>query len=475
MLVEFVNHASLIVTAGNVRLIADPWLEGKVFHDGWALMARSVMTFDDFKDITHIWFSHEHPDHFLPDNLKKISPEHRRTIEVLFQETRDKKVIRYCKGIGFGKVTELPPRTWVKLGDQMHVMNCPSDTNWLADSWLCVRTPTSTLLNLNDCGAIAELPAIKELVGGVDVLATQFSYAEWVGNHDAVQHRLEYDRGVLKQLMLQIEVLKPRYVIPFASFSWFCTEENFYLNSEKNKIHDVCDYIRQNTNAEPIAMYPGDRWTIGEPHDTASAIARYEHDAYQIADAALRPRTQRERVDAPTLIEAGQIFRRRMNALTYPLLVRARLAWNCYHNRAGFGVGRLANLAKLATLHVEPARLFLTDLGRAFTLDPSRGLQAADIPREACDIMLSSASLMYCLKFDWGGETLYVNGCFQENGNRKDVAPMAYPNRFLNYCSLLRRADLGEDLGLAAAFNKLMRRLRTPAVATRLLRRVMAP
>jgi hypothetical protein len=149
-----------------------------------------------------------------------------------------------------------------------------------------------------------------------------------------------------------------------------------------------------------------------------------------------------------------------MNALTHPLLVRARLAWNCYHNRAGFGVGRLANLAKLATLHVEPARLFLTDLGRAFTLDPSRGLQAADIPREACDIMLSSASLMYCLKFDWGGETLYVNGCFQENGNRKDVAPMAYPNRFLNYCSLLRRADLGEDLGLGAAFNKLMWRLR---------------
>ncbi len=92
------------------------------------------MTFDDFKDITHIWFSHEHPDHFLPDNLKKISPEHRRAIEVLFQETRDKKVIRYCGGIGFGKVTELQPRTWIKLDDQLHVMNCPNDTNWLADS-----------------------------------------------------------------------------------------------------------------------------------------------------------------------------------------------------------------------------------------------------------------------------------------------------------------------------------------------------
>jgi hypothetical protein len=105
---------------------------------------------------------------------------------------------------------------------------------------------------------------------------------------------------------------------------------------------------------------------------------------------------------------------------------------------------------------VEPARLFVTDLDQAFTLDLRRGLQAAAIPREACDIMLSSASLLYCLKFDWGGETLYVNGCFQENGNWKAVAPMSYPDRFFKYCNFLRRADLGEDFGLGATFQKLM-------------------
>ena len=78
MLIEFVNHASLLVSAGDVRLLSDPWLEGKVFHDGWALTAPTAMTFDDFKNVTHIWFSHEHPDHFLPDNLKKIPEAHRR-------------------------------------------------------------------------------------------------------------------------------------------------------------------------------------------------------------------------------------------------------------------------------------------------------------------------------------------------------------------------------------------------------------
>jgi UDP-MurNAc hydroxylase len=80
MLIGFVNHASLIITSGNVRLISDLWLEGRVFHEGWDLIAKSVMTFEDFKDITHIWFSHEHPDHFSRQSQKNIAgapPLHR--------------------------------------------------------------------------------------------------------------------------------------------------------------------------------------------------------------------------------------------------------------------------------------------------------------------------------------------------------------------------------------------------------------
>jgi len=462
MLIEFVNHASLIITAGGVRLISDPWLEGTVFDEGWALVAKSAMTFDDFKDITHIWFSHEHPDHFLPDNLKKISEEHRCAIHVLYQDTKDKKVSRFCQHIGFGQVTELPPRKWIQIGEHVQVLNSPNDTNWLADSWLCVRTPTGTLLNLNDCGAIDQLHAIKELVGEVDVLATQFSYAEWEGNYDAVDHRLFLDRRVLKDVKTQIDLLKPRYVIPFASFAWFCSEDNFYLNAEKNKIREVSNFIRDNTKSEPITMYPGDRWTVGDPHDSAAAISRYERDVAEIANPAIRPRTRRNVVDAKTLVEAGQEYRRRLLALGRPLLVRIYLAMLCYNNRTGFGVGRFSNLLKLACAYVEPARLFVTDLDRAFTFDLKRGLQPIDSSSDACDIMLSSASLAFCFGFPWGAETLYVNGCFQENKDWKNVKPMAYPNRFFKYCNLLRRVDLGYTLSWSTAARALVRKLGFP-------------
>jgi UDP-MurNAc hydroxylase len=460
MQIEFVNHASLTVSSGNVRLISDPWLEGKVFDEGWDLVAKTRMTFDEFAEVTHIWFSHEHPDHFFPDNIKKISEKDRRAINVLYQETKDKKVLRFCQRAGFGQVTELTPREWLRIGDEVEILNSPNDTNWAADSWLCIKTPTGTLLNLNDCGAIGQLHTIKALVGEIDVLATQFSYAQWEGNYDAVDQRLSHEKNVLETVKTQIDVLKPKYVIPFASFAWFCSEENFYLNAEKNKVRDVASFIRHNTKSEPIVMYPGDRWIVGEPHDSAAAISRYERAWAELSDSAIRPRTQRHVVDAETLVEAGNEYRRRLLTLSQPFLVRAYLARQCYINRTALGLGRLSNLFKLARGHIEPARLFVADLNQSFAFDLTHGLQPIDVPRDSCDITLPSASLAYCFRFPWGGETLFVNGCFQENKDWKNVKPMAYPNRFFKYCSLVRRADLGDTLSWSNAAKASLQMLR---------------
>ena len=65
MTLNFVNHASLVFSHGDIRLITDPWISGEVFHNGWSLLSKTKFTFSDFKNITHIWFSHEHPDHFF--------------------------------------------------------------------------------------------------------------------------------------------------------------------------------------------------------------------------------------------------------------------------------------------------------------------------------------------------------------------------------------------------------------------------
>src|SRR5688572_4542930 len=122
MEIEFVNHASFITRSAGVSLICDPWLEGTAFNDGWALISPTRFAYEDFARVTHVWFSHEHPDHFAPPNLRKIPEELRCRIRVLYQKTKDRKVVDHCAKLGFLDVQELPLTQWVTLAPDFAVL-----------------------------------------------------------------------------------------------------------------------------------------------------------------------------------------------------------------------------------------------------------------------------------------------------------------------------------------------------------------
>ena len=63
-------------------------------------------------------------------------------------------------------------------------------------------------------------------------------------------------------MQTQVSAFAPRYVIPFASFVWFCHEENFHMNDSVNRIDDVETFLRNETNATPVVLYPGDTWQV---------------------------------------------------------------------------------------------------------------------------------------------------------------------------------------------------------------------
>ena len=121
MNIIWVNHASYIFEHKNINLICDPWIEGGVFNNGWKLLAKSKFSYEDFSNITHIWFSHEHPDHFSPPNLKKIEKKYRSQITVLYQETKDKKLINFCKKLDF-KVVEIPENESIHISDDVSLI-----------------------------------------------------------------------------------------------------------------------------------------------------------------------------------------------------------------------------------------------------------------------------------------------------------------------------------------------------------------
>src|SRR5260370_17639759 len=94
--IEFINHSGFIVHSVESHLMIDPWIDGLVFNNGWDLIAKTVLNFDDLTRVTHIWFSHEHPDHFHPPSIGKIPESIKKNITVLYQHTQDKRVIYYC-------------------------------------------------------------------------------------------------------------------------------------------------------------------------------------------------------------------------------------------------------------------------------------------------------------------------------------------------------------------------------------------
>ena len=71
MKIEFINHASISIELGCIKLLCDPWYFGKVFSNGWQLRYENRHWKEAVKKCTHLWISHLHPDHFHPTTLKK--------------------------------------------------------------------------------------------------------------------------------------------------------------------------------------------------------------------------------------------------------------------------------------------------------------------------------------------------------------------------------------------------------------------
>ena len=61
------------------------------------------------------------------------------------------------------------------------------------------------------------------------------------------------------------------------------------------------------------------------------------------------------------------------------------------------------------------AFVYLTDHDQALKFDITETLEPAKVSKEACAVQISSDSLYFLLKHEWGRGTLQINGRFQAN------------------------------------------------------------
>ena len=243
--IQFINHASILINYNEISLLSDPWYQGDAFHKGWNLVYE--LTDDEITDllinVTHIWISHEHPDHFSILFFKKFGNLLKeKNIQILFQETKDKRVEMFLTKSGFN-VQIIRFNKWIKLGDDFEIL-CFKDGFY--DSGLAVKTGDKKILNLNDCEVKdgSRCKEVLKLTGECDVLVSQFSYAAWKGGKDNFAWRKLAAKEKINTLKLQTSYFKPKVLIPFASYVYFSNSLNSYLNDASNKPADVINAFK---------------------------------------------------------------------------------------------------------------------------------------------------------------------------------------------------------------------------------------
>jgi hypothetical protein len=386
MKVTLINHACVKIALGDVVILCDPWLSGPAFNNGWDLLIPTPLSLDEvMAGVTHIWVSHEHPDHFVPKFFIDIAPRY-KAVPVLFQKTRDRRVASFVESRGFS-VTELPDRTPTPVGNVRAICGVSE----FYDSWLHLSDGTGSVLNLNDCaeGDESELAAIGGLTGPIDMLLTQFSYAAWKGGRANAQFRIEAAQRKLKTIASQIRTLKPTHVVPFASFVYFSNVENSYLNDHINRPADAAAAIAD-AGAAPVILFPGETWDSRTPHSDATSLAAFDK-VYGALDALpLRP--PGESVPLARLEPEFAAYRARVFGDNSAMLIRL-----------------LRRVPGLGAFH--PVVIRLTDLDTKVSVSVVDGFTAAPAANE--DVAMHSGSLSFIFNNPFGYDTLTVNGRFE--------------------------------------------------------------
>ncbi|MEM9408538.1 MAG: hypothetical protein AAGA81_21075, partial [Acidobacteriota bacterium] len=229
--------------------------------------------------------------------------------------------------------------------------------------------------------------------------------------------------------------------------------DNVQNNDGMNRVGDVARFIREETAASPVILYPEDVWTVGEANDPSKAIARYE-ERYDALDAGqLETAPPPKSCTEEELFEASEKFRRSNVEVSNRFLLRGYLAKKNADSRARLAGREHASPLSALSFAVRHPKIWVSDLGRSYSLSASRGLRRLADSEADCDMTMASDSLRYALNLGWGSETLEINA-------RYSTPSVAHRYPFFDQFRPARRLDHGyAQLQFRALVPRLLGRL----------------
>tara|TARA_Y100000739_G_scaffold182287_1_gene160509 strand:- start:1394 stop:2746 length:1353 start_codon:yes stop_codon:yes gene_type:complete len=404
-IIKFINHACVCIETKKSLLVTDPWLEGKVFNNGWSLLDDSTSNEKLLNELKtknkkiFIWYSHEHPDH-LSFSFLKLLKDYNLDCHIFYQKNFDRRVVNAFKKLDFSFSTHEDGEDFLIDSE----IKCRIYKFNNIDSYLYVDLKNHTLLFLNDCLVNNKKQALKVKEGNKRgnnyplILFTQFGYASKVGNISDKAKRLISAEEKLDRIIIQAETLATKAIIPYASFCYFCSNANYYMNYEQNSAQKVFEKIKNQSKNIPLAfLKPNDQielednissldklFSKSKPalHFWSKLYSDVQNNNYQIIYS--------ESVDINEIIKSGSFHFSHLNKIN-------------------FNLPYLFSFIKL----IKPIIIYLTDIDKCLYISFNKIFEINSTRNVNYDVLMRSYDAKFLVSNLYGYDTNNVNACYQ--------------------------------------------------------------
>ena len=436
--IKFINHASIVLENEDTKLLSDPWYFGNVFHEGWSLIYenKEEEILETLQTVTHIWISHEHPDHLsIPFFKKNKDLLKSKNVKILFQETNDKRVVNFVKSLNL-EVLELKNKDEYIIGKNFSI-KCIKFGFY--DSALLVNINDYKIYNLNDCplNNIEDIKLFKKKFGICDILLTQFSYASWKGGKNNHTWRVKAVKEKTQTLINQAKFLEAKTIIPFASFIKFSNIRNSYLNENRNTPDTLINETK-NIKIDLIFLRPNEKQYLANLKQDDKTLSFWKNKILESNNLVLLDYENKLSIDELNISFSNykkRIFKK--NSLSFLKVIRLIPFISAFKKI----ILKIENFEKCVEVDIFAEKICLVDLNY--------------------DIKLSAESFNYILNNSFGFDTLTVNGCFEQgekNGFEKVTKLMAIEN--LNNLGIYFKPSIIFNFRIILIFLKLLNKVK---------------
>ena len=389
MKIQLISQASVLIRCTDCVIWTDPWLVGKAFNNSWSLHPKPDFQMEWLDEIDFLWISHEHPDHFNIPTLKMLPQEWKQRVVVLFQDKSSDRMVQAFQRFGFQNIRLMKHATVEQLTTQTKAFIYQVG---VLDSSLGVLNEGQTVVNINDCELNDwDKKSISKLCNhSIDVLLNQFSLAGNNGPRDHETLLTEKAKHILDTVVVDHRTLHAKCTLPFASFMYFSSETNRYIN----KYHNTVETVYQRFQQEQLRvkfLYINDTMDIRNlDFDDQEARDRYREDQsdFEALDYDSYPKIPVEDIQQAFLKRADQLH----SAFVSPV------------------INRLGRMTAYVVDHACAVSFSVAD--KQFQVEP-------DLPENQADLIIHSQPLHQAFQMTWGVQTIGVGAQYFIEKNTK--------------------------------------------------------